>query len=470
MLTISDAQPQRNCAGFFRREFLKVGSLSIGGLTLSDLLATRANAASGSSLFRDKSVVFLFLQGGPPHIEMFDPKMTAPSEFRSITGEVKTTLPGVTFGGTFPQMAGIADKLAVVRSYASGNSGHTYQKVASGGNKTEATMGAIYSRIRGTNHPVSGMPTNVLVLPEAIDPQIAMGKNFETKALPTLTHPGKLGSNYNAFNPMGGGVLQQNMQLKIDRRRFDDRRTLLRKLDNLRRQTDASRVFETSHDEYTRQAFEIITRGVADAFDLSQENPKTIARYDTSHLFSNEEVHRWHDMKRASNQLGKQLLMARRLCERGCGFVTVSDCGWDFHSNNNSPKNLGGMNWLGPQVDHAVSAFVQDLEERGLSEKILLVITGEMGRTPRINKNGGRNHYGSLTSLVFAGGGLNMGRVIGASDKHATQPATKRYSPENMLATVMHTLFDVGELRIRQSIPRDLTQAITGHEPVDGLL
>src|SRR5690606_11904118 len=118
-------------------------------------------------------------------------------------------------------------------------------------------------------------------------------------------------------------------------------------------------------DKYQQQAFEVITRGVADAFDLSREDPATIARYDTSHCFDNREVQRWGDMRRSTNLLGKQMLLARRLCEAGCGFVTVSDCGWDLHSHGNSPKQLGGLRWLGPQVDHAVAAFIQDVEERG---------------------------------------------------------------------------------------------------------
>src|SRR5262249_6157673 len=148
---------------------------------------------------------------------------------------------------------------------------------------------------------------------------------------------------------------------------------------------------------YERQAYEVILRGVSEAFDLSREDPKTIERYDTSKLFRLEEVHKWGDMRRSSNLLGKQLLLARRLCEAGCGFVTVMDAGWDMHSNGNSPKNMAGLNWLGGQVDHAVSAFVEDVHERGLSDKILLVITGEMGRTPKLNKNGGRDHWPNLT-------------------------------------------------------------------------
>jgi uncharacterized protein (DUF1501 family) len=187
-------------------------------------------------------------------------------------------------------------------------------------------------------------------------------------------------------------------------------------------------------------------------------------------LSRQEDVNRWHDMKRASNLLGKQMLLARRLCEAGCGFVTVSDCGWDHHSNDNSPKGLGGFAWLGPQVDHAVSAFIDDVRERGLEDKILLVVTGEMGRSPRINNNGGREHYGELTPLVFFGGGLKMGQVIGKSDNHATRAATKPYRPSHLLATIMQVLFDIGELRLARGIPGDVQKAIMDGEPIQELV
>ncbi|HCC99252.1 MAG TPA: DUF1501 domain-containing protein, partial [Planctomycetaceae bacterium] len=161
---------------------------------------------------------------------------------------------------------------------------------------------------------------------------------------------------------------------------------------------------------------------------------------------------------------------ARRLCEAGCGFVTVSDCGWDFHSNKNSPKNLGGMNWLGPQVDHAVAAFLEDVHQRGLSEKIMLVVTGEMGRTPRKNKNGGRDHYGGLTSLLVAGGGVPGGQVIGQSDNHATKPISTPYSPRDLLATVLNTLFDAGEVRVTRGVPPELINLLEESKPIPSLV
>lgn len=466
MLTLRDHSPARTCRGASRRDFLAVGSLGLGlGLSLPEWLAAKEAAGSSSSIFRDKAVVLLFLQGGPSHIEFFDPKMTAPSEFRSITGDVATAHAGVSFGGTFPQLARLAGRFSIVRSYGSQNGGHTYETVASGNNPLKATLGAIFARVAGNNNPQTGVPSNVVVLPEAVSPGLKLGSNFETGALPTLTQPGSLGSNFAAFNPSGGGELQQNMQLKLAAERFDDRRHLLGMLDRVRRSAESGGMLD-SVDRYRQQAFEVITHGVAQAFDLSKEDPATLARYDTSHLFRNDEVQKWGDMRRSSNLLGKQMLMARRLCEAGCGFVTVSDCGWDMHSNGNSPKNLGGMNWLGPQTDHAVAAFIQDVEERGLSDKILLIVTGEMGRTPRINNNGGRDHYGELTPLLLHGGGLRMGHVVGESDRTASRPSTERYTPANLASTILHTLFDVAQLRLDQTVPRELLQYLNATPPI----
>src|SRR5262249_26633201 len=185
-------------------------------------------------------------------------------------------------------------------------------------------MSALYTRVAGTTDPSTGMPRNVLVLPEAVQPGLKLQGNFETGALPTLTTPGEVGSAYGAFDPSGGGQLLRNMKLTVPADRFGDRRHLLTQFDNLRRQIDTSGVMDGT-DRFQQQAMDVVTRGVAEAFDLSKEDPKTIAKYDTSNLFRLEDVTKWYDMKRATNLLGKQLLLARRLCEAGAGFVTVSD-------------------------------------------------------------------------------------------------------------------------------------------------
>lgn len=461
MLTLFDRGLAHDCQGFSRREFLRVGSLALGGLTLPSLLAARSQAgAISNSLATGRSIVFLYLQGGPSHIELFDPKMTAPVEFHSITGEVQTKLPGITFGGTFPKLAALAHKLTVVRSFASGNSDHQKLSAVAAANPMQAAYGSLYSRVVGPINGATGVPTNVFVPPESVaSKDTKFGANFETKALPQLLSAGRLGETYNAFDPSGGGELRKNLELKLPRERFDDRKLLLSEIDTLKRDLDSTGAFE-SLDAYQQQAYEISLRGVTEAFDLRHEDPRTIAKYDTTKIFKLEEWQKWGDMRRCSNLLGRQLLLARRLCEAGCGFVTVSDSGWDMHSNGNSPKNLLGMQVLGRQVDHAVAAFIEDVEQRGLRDKILLVISGEMGRTPRINKNGGRDHYGSLTPLLLYGGGLKMGQVVGRSDSTAAEPATQKYTPAHLMSTVMRTLFHAGEVRISPDVPKNVMQAI----------
>jgi len=449
-----------------RREFLRVGSLALGGLSLPGLLAWRARAADSGRLTTDKSVVFLFLQGGPSQLETFDPKMTAPDTVRSIFGEVQTALPGITFGATFPKLAALADRIAVVRSFASNNGDHQNYVSVAGGNPLKAPLGSLYARVAGPNDPRTGVPTNTIITPEAVAPDLKLPQNFETQSLQKLiAASSNLGANYAFFDPSGGGQLRQNLELKLPRDRFDERRELLRQLDTFRRQVEETHALDDV-SAYEQRAYEVIIRGIAQAFDLSREHPGTVEKYDTSKLFNLAEVNKWGDMRRSSNLLGKQMLLARRLVEAGCGFVTVMDAGWDMHSNNNSPKGLGGMKWLGPQVDHAVAAFLEDVKQRGLSDKILLVVTGEMGRTPKINNNGGRDHWGNLTPLLLAGGGLKMGQVIGHSDKQAGAPATEKYTPANLLATVMQAVLDVGQVRVARDVPSNVIDAVSAGKPI----
>jgi uncharacterized protein (DUF1501 family) len=468
MLSIFDRGFARTCQGRTRREFLRVGGLGLAGLTLSDLLAAKARAAAAGDSTEQKSVVLLFLQGGPTQLETWDPKPEAPQEYRTLGGTLPTALPGLRFSEHFPKMAAAAKDIAVVRSFASHNGGHTYEAVTTGGNSAKAATGAVYASLAGTTNPRTGLPTNVLVLPEAVQDGLKLGSNFETGALPTLTQPGTLGPSCEAFSPAGGSKLKRSMSLTMPREQFDDRRRLLAELDALRRDLGRSGAM-AQLDKNQQQAFDVIVRGITDAFDIGKEDPKVAERYDTSKMFKIEEPTRWYDMKRASNLLGKQMLLARRLCEAGCGFVTVSDCGWDMHANSNSPKNMGGLKWLAPQVDHAVAAFLEDVKQRGLSDRILLVVTGEMGRTPRLNKNGGRDHYGSVTPLVVAGGGLKMGQVVGKTDSMASRPATKPYNPANLFATVMHYLFDLGKLRLRPDLNRDIKAAVENNGLIDEL-
>jgi hypothetical protein len=460
MLTFSSG------AGYSRRDFLQIGGLTLGGLSLPALLAARAlGEETHRSLTTGKSVIFLFQQGGPSQFETFDPKMTAPEGIRSATGEIKTTLPGITFGGTMTQLARHAHRLAIVRSYLSGGGNHDIKPLVSK-DTLGANLGSLYSRIVGPTRP-NGMPTNAAVFPDAVDPKgPAVSNRFGTFA-----STGALGASYAPFIPGAGGDLQRNLKLNMKQTDLDDRRALLARLDNLKREIDSSGAIHTV-DRFQQQAIDVILGGVADAFDLNKENPKTVARYDTSHF---TQPHGWAKVSNGKKgwynahgrSLGKLLLLARRLCEAGCGFVTVNTAFvWDMHADKNNLGVKEGMEAVGNPFDHAVSAFVEDLEARGLSDRILLVATGEMGRTYKINKRGGRDHWGRLTPLLVHGGGLPMGQVIGRSDSNGGSPASEPITAPQLIATIMNTVFDVGVLRITPGVPKDVLRVTTGSKPI----
>lgn len=457
MLTFCDPR-------YDRRSFLRIGSLALGGLSLSQLLA-----AESKPLRTDRSVIFLFLHGGPSQTETFDPKMTAPAEVRSATGEVATKLPGVTFGGTFPKLAARADQLAVVRSFVTGDGNHDIKPIV-GKDTFGANLGSILARISGTNDPMSGLPTNVVLFPRAVD----------EKAQPANMNFGKFnatggfGSAFAPFDPSSGGQLQKDMKLSIPMTRLEDRRELLAQLDSVKWALSERQTVE-GMDRTREQAFGTILGGVGEAFDLSKEDARTVERYDTAPLVRPENIDRkWRNYNNYvdnARSLGKLLLLARRLCERGCGFVTVTtNFVWDNHADVNNAGVAEGMRYMGTPLDHAVSAFLEDVASRSLSEKILLVVCGEMGRTPKLNKNGGRDHWGNIAPLLLAGGGLKMGQVIGQSNRHAGEPATEPIRIQHLISTILHTLFDVGELRIVPGAPREVTQTMAGWDPIPGLL
>lgn len=452
-----------------RREFLKVGSLGLGGLTLSHMLSSEAHAASVPRFVKDRAVVFLFCHGGPSQIETFDPKMTAPVGIQSATGEVSTTLPGVTFGGTFPKLAALTDQLSIVRSFQAGDSNHDIKPIVCQ-ETLKANLGSLYARVAGNNHPVTGIPSNVAIFPQSVDPSTGPAQT----GFGRFDSTGSIGAAYAPFVPGAGGQMQRDMQLHLSKDRLDDRRRLLTGLDQIRRLLDSPGTVR-GLEEFRDQAFETILGGVANAFDLSQEDPRTIARYDTQSLMRPDMIDKkWNNYQHYvdhNKSLGKLLLLARRMCEAGCGFVTVTtNFVWDNHSDSNNAGAEEGIRYCTLALDHAVSTFLQDVRDRGLSDKILLVVTGEMGRTPRINRNGGRDHWGALTPLLLAGGKLNMGQVIGQSTRDAGQPLTEPMTIKHLVATVMHSLFDVAEMRLSPSVPTDILRIINSNSPIPGLL
>ncbi len=450
-----------------RRNFLTVGSLGLGGLSLPMLLSAKAAGAEqhrGSTT--GKSVIFLFQHGGPTQFETFDPKMSAPEGIRSVTGATPTSVPGVQFGGTMTKLARHAHRLAVVRSFQSGAGNHDIKPVVSPCSLS-ANIGSLYSKVVGTTRP-TGMPTNAAIFPNAVDPKGSGSFDRFGK----FASAGPLGESFAPFVPGAGGNLQSDMKLNLPTDRLSDRRSLRKQLDRLRSDSVSTGLFDRM-DRFHAQAFEVILGGVASSFDLSKEDPRVIARYDTSHMVRPDSWKHKNNRKRYTanaKSLGKLLLLARRLCEAGCGFVTVStDFVWDMHADGNNLNMTEGMDYVGNPFDHAVSAFIEDLEQRGLSDQILLVATGEMGRTYRVNKKGGRDHWGKLTPLMLYGGGITSGQVIGRSNRLGGEPGTTPITIRHLISTIMHTVLNPGEVRIDTDVPSDVAKVIADGTPIPGL-
>ena len=448
MLTIDAGLGNHDCGGTRRRDFLRIGTLSLGGLTLADLLATRAASAANGAVTRDKSVVLLFLTGGPSQIETFDPKGSAPAEFRSVTGEVSTTLPGVTFGGTFSGLAERAHRMAVVRSFTHDVADHTLavEHVIRGGNPIhKAGMGSVAARLAGADSSESaGIPWQIYCGAAEVDRQF----DKERLRLLAAAGPGELGGGYGPFSIGGDAELQADMELNVPRGRLDDRRGLQLAARSAARRSRC-RPAPGRPRQFRRAGAGPAAGPVEDGVRLSDEDPRLVARYDTSQF----QTGIWKDRP---STLGQQMLLARRLCEAGCGFVTIHNAGWDMHGGPTQMNMPVGMRRLGPPVDNAVSRVPRRRRAaRAERARCCSVITGEFGRTPRINESAGRDHWPPLSTLAFAGGGLKMGQVIGQSNAKAEEPHGDPVTPENLLATVLHTLFDVPALRARPDLPRD---------------
>lgn len=405
MLTVTTNRRFRDCEGHTRRDFLKIGGIGLSGLTLPTLLQARSEAARQGLPVKDTAVVWLWLSGGPTHIETFDPKMTAPAEFRSVTGEVKTNLPGVTLGGHFEKMAKVADQMAFIRSFAHNDSGHgsgthyvmtgySNRNIDNGGLPTRPSIGSIVARYRGPNNTHTGMPTYVRLGGIGSDGPAFLGK---------------------AYAPFGSDAdAKRNMRLNTPIERLSERRTLLKEFDRFKREADATGLMD-GLKAFEQQAFGLVLSNAPDAFDVRKEDPRVVQKYGRG--------------------LGQQMLIARRLCEAGCGFVTLNYGGWDMHG-----QIKRSLDSRAPVVDHAVATFLEDVRSRGLDKKIMLVVTGEFGRTPKVNRNAGRDHWGPLCTLAVAGGGLNVGQVVGQSDAKAYRPASPTIKPQDLMATIFHVL------------------------------
>ena len=399
MFTIwGDRQPF--CDGVSRRGFLKVGAFGVG-LSLADVLSLRAaartKAGPAGAASRGKSAIMIYLPGGPSHMDMYDLKPEAPAEFRGEFKPIATNVPGVQVCEHFPLQAKMWDRLAAVRSIVTVNE-HSDTMVMTGfpdrTNRTAGrpSVGSVVSKVRGSAH---GMPPFVSL-----------------RGMSRGTEPGLLGIAHRPFTPSGPGARNLRMARGVSVDRIEERKELLRTFDGMRREADVAAA--SGIDSFTTQALDIVTSGAArDALDLSKEDPKIRARYKGV----------------------EQFLTARRLVEAGVGCVTLSIGGWDTHG-----QNFRTLKRQLPQVDRGIANMIQDLHERGLGDDVVTVMWGEFGRTPKINRNAGRDHWPSVMSALVAGGGLRMGQMVGTSSARGERPKDRPLSPSNVLATVYHVL------------------------------
>ena len=409
-------QGQYNCCdGVSRRGFLNAGALAFGGLTLGSYLQKQAAAAESDgkpSASKDLSVILIWQGGGPSHMDMWDLKPNAPSEFRGTFNPIKTCMPGYQVSEHMPRIAKIVDKLAIIRSTTHPDSGH------------ESASHMLLTDYKPTNDiPAQEMPSYGSIVDKEMGPkQPGFPAYVAVPRAPRSTAAAYLGVQYNPFetagdpNQKGFKVRNLNMTGGVTVDRLQNRRELMKKFDTMRRDSDASGLV-SGMDKFSQQAFELMTSPkVQDAFDIEKESDKTRDLYGR---------HTW----------GQSMLLSRRLIETGVRFVTVDIGGWDTHANNfeELKKKL-------PNFDAAYAGLIEDLARCGRLDNTMVLLWGEFGRTPRINSGAGRDHWSNVFTTVMAGGGLKKGVVLGNSDARAEFPKERPVSPQDVLATMYHKL------------------------------
>jgi hypothetical protein len=392
MLSLNLARAGNYCDGIARRNFLQIGALAMGGLTLADLL--RAEEASGGGSTQ-KAVINIHLSGGPPHQDMFDLKPEAPREFRGEFNPISTNIPGLQICEYMPQLAGIADRFAVIHSVVGMVDDHSNFHTQTGYPRRDLAnvggrpaLGSVVSKLQGPGR--NGAPAFV---------------SYNDGS------PGYLGPVYKPYHPQGGDL---KLVGGMNEDRLSNRTNLLASLDTIRRDLDASHQMEAM-DSYTQRAVSVVTSGkVADALDLKLEDEK---------------------VRKAYAKEGEPFLRARRLVEAGVRCVTFNWGGWDTHGDN-----FKTLRRQLPQLDLAMTALINDLHSRGMEKDVTIVMWGEFGRTPRVNPSAGRDHWSRVAMCFLAGGGMRMGQCIGSTSRDAGEAKDRPVHLQEIFATLYHNL------------------------------
>lgn len=428
-----------HCDQVSRRAFLTAGALTMGGLTFPDLLRAEAAAGIGSS---NKAIINIHLDGGPPQMDMIDPKPSAPAEVRGEFQPISTVVPGLQISEMLPKLAGMADRFAFIRSLVGAASRHDAFQCQSGYDIKSLSalggrpaMGCVLNKLLAS--PADAAPTFV---------DIMQGRPLARNS----ARAGFLGPSYKAFRPdishlferpLEAGMVNElakrgenhttsmTLNASLDAKRMHDRAALLGQLDQIRRETDRSGMMDAM-DRFHQQAANILLSGrFANAMDLSSEDPQTVARYTSS-------TPRLERFRTADDEFSmRKLLIARRLVEAGVRCVSVSFSDFDTHS-----KNYPRMKHMLPILDNGLSALVADLEERGMLDDVTIVAWGEFGRSPKINGNGGRDHWPRVAMAMLAGGGMNGGQAIGSTDRSAGAAESRPVHYKDVFATLYKNL------------------------------
>ncbi|HTU20462.1 MAG TPA: DUF1501 domain-containing protein [Gemmataceae bacterium] len=420
MLTIL-GERLRLCDRQSRRAFLQIGGLAMGGLTLPQLL--RAEARSGASR-PHKAVIMVFLSGGPPHQDMFDLKMSAPAEVRGEFKPIRTNVAGIDICEHLPLLAARMDRLAILRAVVGADGAHAAFQCMTGRKRSRQpqggwpSLGSTVSKLQGPVHP-------------AVPPFVGLSPKMKVSSWADPGQPGFLGVAHAPFKPNADGM--GSMVLKdTSLEQLGDRKALLTSFDGLRRELDATGAVEGA-DRFTQQALSILTSSrLAEALDLDREDPRLRDRYGRG----SAEPAGYGD---AGPLLNDYFLAARRLVEAGVRVVTLAYGRWDWHGKPYGTTFENARHHL-PMLDSGISTLMDDLRNRGLDRDVSVIVWGEFGRTPKINKNAGRDHWPPVSCALLTGGGMSLGQVIGSTDRLGGHAKDRPVSFQEVFATLYHNL------------------------------
>jgi hypothetical protein len=446
MLTLLGSQAPL-CDGISRRNFLKIGALGLGGLTLPQLLQAEAVWGIGRS---HKAVIMIFLPGGPSHQDILDLKQEAPAEIRGEFKPIGTKVPGIQICEHLPQLAQLADKYTIIRSMVGAEDNHYAFQCLSGRHMRGQPpggwpcLGSLVSRLYG---PVD----------QSVPPFIGLSPKMGHVPWSDNGSPGFLGIGYAPFQP-NKGAGKDDMALEgLTLDRLSDRKQLLASFDQFRRDIDNQGMME-GMDAFNEQAFGILTSSkLRDALDVSKEDQKVRDRYGKGDPKNRDD---------GGPKLMEHFLVARRLVEAGARCVTLAFSRWDHHGDN-----FGALRQDLPLLDQGLSALIEDLHQRGLDKDVSVVVWGEFGRTPTINKDGGRDHWPRVSCALLAGGGMKHGQVIGATDRLGGEAIERPVQFGEVFATLYHNLgIDVSRTTVHDLAGRPQYLVDNGYQPMKELV